>query len=203
MSSVLYDTLLATMQRVCRKSLQTHAGEQFYCVALYTSVDYAYIVDSLATDRGLRIMAERYLEDPRWKERWVSVDNAMRELRWSPCDSPWHCEFSAEFDAVQDVLDSIWADVDMESESEVLSTCDEIYNHCLNVLNSIRDSGLFDRDRVIFNILQGDQDDVSRVLSAEKLNSGDSLAAFRRELGCDETSLEARRTAEILSRQLH
>src|SRR5262245_3171124 len=111
MLSPLYEELLATTQRVCRSSLQRHVGEDFYSVALYTSGELAYVGDSLATIQGLERSARRYLAKPHFKEQWGTLETAMRHLKWSPCDSPYHCEFEREFAGVQNILNATWEQI--------------------------------------------------------------------------------------------
>ena len=188
------------MQGVCRKSLQRHVGEDFYSVALYTSGEHAYVLDSLATLQGLERCARRYLAKPEWKERWGTLEIAMRKLKWSPCDSPYHCEFDREFKGVQNILNATWDQVggiDDSSTEDYMDTCDAIKNTCVEVLRSIRDSGIFDVERVVFNILMGDEDDESRLLNAEALNSDRVVSWYRRELEIDEVRLKALRTSGL------
>lgn len=200
MLAALYEELLVTMQRVCRSSLQKHVGEDFYSVALFTSGERAYVLDSLATLQGLERCARRYLAKPPFKERWGTLEIAMRNLKWSPADSPYHCEFDSEFAGVQHILDATWEQIggiDGSSEEEYMSTCDAISDTCVEVLRSIRASGIFDAERVVFNVLMGDEDDESRLLTAERLNSERVVNWYRRELEIDEARLKALRTSGL------
>jgi hypothetical protein len=186
----LLDVLEPTMLAVCRSSLEKHAGEHFYGVALYTSGEYNYLVDSIATTEGLGWVARKYLQDKYYQENWGTLEVAARELKWSPCDSPLHCEFDGMFAAAQDVLDAIWKAVDRDSDDIYMKTCELIHDTCIAVMTKVRASGLFDEDQVLFNLLMGDQSNEERLLNAEALNSESVLARFRSELVIDDEQLE-------------
>jgi hypothetical protein len=186
----LLDELNLALLDVCRASLDKHDGEYFYCVALYTSGEYGYLVDSISTIEGLEQVAKRYLEDEDYQNDWGTLDVAMRELKWSPCDSPYHCEFDGSFDRVSEILDSIWEAVDHDSDDEYMDTCKEIHETCTAALVKLRDSGLFNKDQVVFNLLMGDQSNEERLLNAEAVNSETVVGWLRKELDVDETALQ-------------
>ncbi len=193
MHQQLLDILEPTLLDVCRAAIERHAGERFYCVALYTSGEYGYLVDSISTTEGLEKVAKKYLEDKNYQDKWGTLDVAMQELKWSACDSPYHCEFDASFDRVSEILDSLWEAVDDGSDDEYMNTCKEIHETCIAALVKLRDSGLFNNDQVIFNLLTGDQSDEERLLNAEAVNSETVLGWFRNELEIDDDQLRGRR----------
>jgi len=190
MHNQLLNALESTMLDVCRASLKRHAGEHFYCVALYTSGEYGYLVDSMSTTEGLELVARRYLEDKTYQDKWGTLDVAMRELKWSPCDSPFHCEFDGSFDRVSQILDSLWQAIDDDSDEANMRTCKEIHETCIAALSKVRDSGLFIKEEVVFNLLMGDQSDEERLLNAEAVNSKPVIDSLRKELEIDEDQLE-------------
>ena len=166
----LRDELESAMITACMSSIDKHKGETFYSVSLYTSGEYGYYFDSIATLEGLKYAAERYLDNEDFRDEWKTLAKAMRELKWSPCDSPYHCEFQNEFRRVNQIVQEIWQKVD-DSEEAVLETCEAIHEIGVVVLTSIKNSRIFDPHDVVFNILKGDQSDEERVAIAEHLNS--------------------------------
>lgn len=189
----LLDELQPTFLDVCRSAIAKRPDERFYCVALYTSGEYNYIADSLSTVEGLERVARRYLERDHYQQEWGTVPVAMNELRWSPCDSPLHCEFDGEFNRTSEILDAIWADRDQQSDADYTATCQGIYDACVAALNGVREAGLFDDERVVFNLLMGDQSDEERLLNAEAVNSQTALEFYRRGLEIDEERLQTLR----------
>ena len=145
MHQPLFVELEATMLNVCRASLAKNAGEHFYCVALFTSREYRYLADSVATFEGLEQVARKYLKDKYYQDTLGTIDVAMRKLKWSPCDSPHHCEFVGDFNSVDEILDSMWSAVAEDSHHEYVTTCKNIHDTCIAVLSKVRDSGLFDK----------------------------------------------------------
>lgn len=190
MHQQLFDVLEATLLDVCRAALEKHAGEQFYCIALYTNGEYNYLIDSFCTTEGLETVAKKYLEDTNWQDRWGTLDVAMQKLKWSPVDSPYHEEFYGLFDRVNETIDSIWEATDSDSDDEYINTCKEIHETSIAALVKVRDSGLFDKDQVLFNLLKGDQGDEERILNAEAVNSETVLAWFPKEFGIDDDELK-------------
>lgn len=192
MNQELHDKLFATMTEVSRASLERHSGERFYSVAIYTSGEYSYLIDSLSTSAGLERVAARYLEDSYYQSQWGTLDDAMRELKWSPSDSPYHEEFGRKFNDVDEILNTIWDAVDQDSDGAYRDTCREIHETCLEVLRQLRQTGLFPEE-VVFNLLMGDQSDEERLLNAEAINPPQVVKQFQSELEIDPDQLEALR----------
>lgn len=186
----LLDLLQPSLFSAAQASLERHRGENFYGVALHTSSGSRYLVDSNFTTTGLRAVASEYLQMDRYRDDWKTLDVAMRELKWSPCDSPYHAEFACHFDEVNEVLDAIWSKVDLDSASDFLKTCRAIHETAVAALVALRDSGLFPKDQVVFNLLMGDQSNEDRYLNAEQINSQAVLASYRSELEIDKNLLE-------------
>jgi Domain of unknown function (DUF4303) len=188
----LCDAITTEMLAVCRASVEKHAGEQFYSVALYTSGEYLDIADSIATTEGLTKVTKEYLQDKYYKKQWGTLEVGMRDLKWSPCDSPYHCEFE-NFVQTAQILNVIWQSVDEEADGAVLRTCQKIHEACIAALQRVRDAGIFRQDQVIFNLLMGDQSDEERLLNAESLNSPDMLKQLCSELDVNQATLESLR----------
>jgi hypothetical protein len=179
------------MMTVCQESLKKHINETFYSVALYTSGEYLYLVDTISTTQGLQQVAQQYLKDKFYRKQWKSsLEVGMAQLKWSPCDSPYHCEFEEHLAEADSILNSIWAEADQESIQESLNTCKKIHDTCIAVLLRIRAAGIFDENEVVFNLLMGDQSDEECWLNAELLNSDVTLKRFRSELEIDEQLLQ-------------
>ena len=189
MHEQLLEVLEPVMLDVCRASVEKHAGERFYSVALYTSGDYVYLVDSISTVQGLAKVADEYLLKKCYQDEWSTREVAMRQLKWSPADSPYHCEFDARFADVQEVLTSIWQAVDEDSDTGFRNTCRQIYETCVVVLKKVRDSDLFHNDQVVFNVLMGDQSDEARLMNSEDVNPGDVVDRYRQDLHIDDQVL--------------
>lgn len=185
----LQEELSVAMSDACRASLARHSGEEFYCVALYTSGSYDDLVDSVATFQGLEKVALEYLEDKHYQDEWGTLEAAMRELKWSPCDSPYHCEFEGKFGRVNEIIQSCWQEIDHHDDGESRQLCRRIHETAIAVLKQVRDSGLFDPSLVVFNLLMGDQSDEERLVNAEELNSPHIIEQFRGELVIDDEEL--------------
>jgi hypothetical protein len=177
----LVDELESAMITACLGSIDKHQGETFYSVSLYTSGEYGYFFDSIATLEGLKCAAERYLDNEEFRDEWKTLAKAMRELKWSPCDLPYHCEFKKNFARVNQMIQEIWQSVE-DSDEAFLETCEGIHEAGVVVLSSIKNSRIFDPHDVVFNILKGDQCDEERVAIAAHLNSKEVVERFKLDL---------------------
>ena len=106
----------------------------------------------------------------------------MQRLKWSPCDSPYHGEFWENFNRTACVLDEIWGSIDEQTSEDINFNYQQIHSTCLSVLTDVRQSGLFDEDRVVFNLLKGDQSDEERWANAKIVNSDKSLERYRKDI---------------------
>ena len=184
MLSEFHAALEKTTEKICRVVAKKYKLEGIYAFALYTSGEYSYVLDSFSTQDGLKIVAETYLKEKHYREEWKNVNVAMRELKWSPCDSPHHCEFEEEFAHANSILETLWESADADSIDASLETCRRIHDVFTQVLRKIRVSRIFD-DSVILNVLMGDQSDEERFLNAEPLNSTAAVFDFERQLQVD------------------
>jgi len=185
----LYEELKQASFEAFRASAAKHAGEKFYSVALYTSGTYGYIVDSVSTFEGLEQVAAHYLGKSSYLVEWGTLDTAMKALKWNTPDSPYHVEFEGHFERAQEALASIWAGVDYDDSDQYWSVYREIRNIFYAVLAEIRDSGIFDKDEVIFALLVGDLSDEEHLINAEPLNAKPLVDRLRSELTIDDEQL--------------
>jgi hypothetical protein len=184
MLSQLQVALERAAERICSTIAKEYASDGIYGFALYTSGEYRYVIDSFSTTDGLRSVAQSYLNKKRYQDEWGSRDIAMRELKWSPCDSPYHGKFERDFKPANSLLDDYWRHVECESDDTVLESCHQVHEVLVAVLKRVRDSGIFD-ESVILNVLMGDQSNEERLLNAEPLNSKAAMSRFRKELEFD------------------
>ncbi len=170
-----------------RTVAENFAAEGIYGVALYTSGCYRYVFGTFLTYKGLEEVSKEYLKEDQYQEEWQSVDNAMRELKWSPCDSPHYCKYDNLFKDVNQLIDTIWSNV-IDDDNEYILTCQEIHQACIDALAKVRKSQIF-RDDVVLVLLMGDQSNEERLLNAEGLNPEKTLNNFKSELQIDEQRL--------------
>ena len=100
---------------------------------------------------------------------------------WSPCDSAYHCEFEGDFDAVNQLVERMWESTDGDSDEECDRTCELIHQTCMTVILTIGRSDIFS-DKVVYNLLMGDQSDEERLVNAEILNTRHVFETFRSDL---------------------
>jgi broad specificity phosphatase PhoE len=189
----LQTTLETAALKVASAVAKKYQAEGVYAFALYTSGEYGYVIDSFATTAGLRTVAEKYLRELPYRDRWGSLEVAMRELRWSPCDSPHHGEFENEFQEANELLEEFGSGDDPDASESFEDSCRQIHEVFTTVLMAVRKSAVFDSS-VVLNILMGDQSDEQRFLNAESLNSPKVLEVFGSELQCDARELARLRT---------
>jgi hypothetical protein len=182
MNNRLLDELEPALLNACLRSLEKHQGETFYSVVLYTSNSWSYFGDSIATIEGLHKAAREYLKKEMFRE-WQTEEAAVRELKYWTSDLPYHCEFVSEFERVDQLLKEIWEAVDETSEDEFSLVVEEILETAIAALASVRDSGLFDATKVVFNVVtSGSLDPEEYLGTAELLNSPQVLEQLRCEL---------------------
>jgi hypothetical protein len=157
-----------------------HGHEQIYSVALFTSPDYRYVADTVSTIAGLERTAEGYLRDPDWRRRWRNLRTAMVQLKWNPCDSPYHCANASRFQPADDVIQASWQRCD-DSDASYWAVCHGIQEALERVVREVASSGLF-HSSVVFNVLMGDQSDEARIANARKLNAAETVASMQRDL---------------------
>ena len=186
----LQSELLKVVPRVFRMAVEQYGSEGIYGAALYTSGEIAYVFDTLLTYQGLETVARRYLENKSFREECGTLDAAMRQLKWSPCDSPHHCEFQDHFKHANELIEQMRPVIDDNEVGERM--WEEVHGVFIGVLKGVRNTGIFD-DSVVLNVLMGDQSDEERLLNAEILNSSQALMLFEKELEIDPITMAALR----------
>lgn len=171
--------LTAATLHAAREAVARFGAERIYSFALYTSGEYNYVFASVSTQAGLEQVARRYLDKPDFRRMWGTLDVAMAQLRWSPCDSPHHVALEEGFAATQAQLDTLWDAVDDDVDDEDFDDeatdddysrlCDVVVQACAEALQAVRGAGIFHAG-VTLNILMGDQGDDERVAYAAALN---------------------------------
>ncbi|GAA4227284.1 hypothetical protein GCM10022254_14590 [Actinomadura meridiana] len=159
---------------------ERHPGESFYFFALFTDAFAAYILPSCGSEEGLRSVAEKYVA-----EFGQTVEQQMDDLRWSPVDSPHHMGGEEHFRPVLELLErrgDPWQRHDDGLDAEV----DGRFEACFRALEILDEEGFFgrgpERDRVLVNVLQGDQSERSVLENARRLNPPAAVARLERDL---------------------
>lgn len=183
--------LIAASLRAARSALTRFGEEQIYSFALYTSGEYNYVFASVSTQTGLEKAANRYMADDNFRRMWGDHARAMRQLKWSPCDSPHHLALQDDFGTAGAWLDALWDaceddadDEDFDDEvtdDEYSQLCDFIHQTFAEALNEVRNARLF-TDAVTLNILMGDQGDEDRLTHAAALNEPAVVERLRADL---------------------
>jgi len=169
--------LEATLAEASKRSLTRHIGDPIYGYCLFTSDGYSYISDCIFSVKGLESVVGEY----QLKSFYPTIEEARRQLRWSPCDSPYQLENEELFSECSALLDEIWKEADSHSEAAQ----DELYRSLNDVflcsLAKIRDKGLFGT-ACVFTLFAGDQCDAARLVNAEKINDPEVCRQFAAEL---------------------
>jgi len=103
--SPLFTVLEATIAQEIESAFTTIIAENpnltLYSLGLYYH-GWGYMLPTFSSEQGLEQVAKRYIEelkqiDKRYgKGSELEVDLEKKSLRWSPCDSPHHCEGELE-----------------------------------------------------------------------------------------------------------
>jgi hypothetical protein len=173
--------LLSATISVAHRAVKELREEEIYSFGLYTSGEYSYVFVSVSTQAGLNQVASEYLKQPHYQEEWSSLEEARRQLKWSPCDSPHHTSFFDEFSSANELIEELWSTLTDLSEDGFDETVESIHEVFVEVLQAVRDAAILPED-VVFNVLMGDQSDESRLNNAAVLNSPQTLARLRSEL---------------------
>jgi len=85
------------------KIIAEFGGEEIYTLSFYYNAgDWGYILPTFATEKGLEDVAEEYMENS-----GGSLEDNKSQLRWSPCDSPYHGFDYFFSDKVDDILEKL------------------------------------------------------------------------------------------------
>lgn len=158
------------------KTIELHKDEKFYCFALYTYDGLGYVCPTSFTQKGLEKVVRKYQTDDSFSDQ--NENQLLSQLRWSACDSPLHLEFKETFDEANEILSNLEQQLDelycqdkTEEYEENHSKIKEVFFRVLSKL----DKEIFferagERDKIVLNILMGDQSDEEILSNAEKLN---------------------------------
>lgn len=172
-----------------RRSAAQHSSETFYCAALYTSGEYGYVYNTVSTYEGLDQVAKDYMR----KGSFESIEQAVHDLKWCPCDSPYHLENEHLFERSNELLSQLWNAARLDSEGDPDRFYREVHSVFVDVLKTVRSSNIFAPDCLI-TLLAGDQSDEARVVNSEEVNSPSVCLAFEAELTLDINRLTSLRT---------
>ena len=173
-----------------RRSAERHRDERIYCAALYTSNGYEYVCDTISTFEGLNLVAKEYLS----RRPLSTLEEEMRKLKWSPCDSPYHLENEHLFVESTRLLDEIWLSARQDTEHDSDRAFREIHVVFVEVLRKVRASGIFNSSCLV-TLLAGDQSNEARVVNSEEVNDSVVCRAFEAELDLDADRLAKLRAA--------
>ncbi len=187
--NLLAKTLKAVLADAASRSLMKHADDPIYGYGLYTSLGYSYVSDCVFTEGGLREVVEEYQA----RNKYSSHSEAVQDLRWSPCDSPFQLENESSFLECSKILGRIWNEASLLTDEEGDRIYREIHEVFIHAIMEIRDTRRFPKD-CVFSLFAGDQSDAARLVNAERLNPPDLCARFHAELAyVDSKRLDALR----------
>jgi hypothetical protein len=160
-------------------------NDRFYGYALYTSggLDYAFL--TAFSQEGLDQIVSKYQENPIFDTK--SEFDLRSSLKWSSADSPLHglCE------CLPGDLDGLMAEIsenyyDSEDDVQAEELCREVEKIFIEALKKLDADGLFgtgeDRQKIVVNILKGDQSIEEKVHFASLLNSPEILSGFEEDM---------------------
>ncbi|MCB9629465.1 MAG: DUF4303 domain-containing protein [Sandaracinaceae bacterium] len=176
------EALIAAGERTFPAMRANHPGEHFYCMAFYTSGEFAYVVPTAMTEEGLDATVAVYLATHAASE---NPEKLRRRLRWMPCDSPLHLEGEVHFEDAQPLVSEVCeALLAIESERAADRFADQVGDALCNALEELDRRGVFGRDlerrRVFVSVMMGDQDD-SILEYGQRLNPQKTFERFRDE----------------------
>ena len=139
-------------------------NDHVYGFALYTTDCADYIVPTAYSHEGLAEVAAKYAA------AGGDLATVTKDLRFSPCDSPLHLLGESHFTSIEPVL----ARRSRRPERSIEA--------CFEALSRLDAEGLFGsgpaRERLVLNVLQGDQSERSIVENARRLNLPGVMAWF-------------------------
>ncbi len=179
--ALLYEAARAAFQEIRR----AHAGETFYVFALFTYGELGYLSATASTEQGLTRVAQKYIAGG-WNQG-KTLEEMREALRWNPVDSPLHLEgqeyFAAVNDFIRDVPGILYNIPTDDSWDEFHAFFEHFIGVCIQVLQRLDAESMFGtaeaRDRIVLNVLMGDQSDEERLGYAQRLNPEAVFERFR------------------------
>ncbi|TDC55318.1 DUF4303 domain-containing protein [Actinomadura sp. KC345] len=176
--------LVAAARAAFEQVRQRHPDETFYCYALLTNELAQYVAPTCMSEEGLTRVAREYAE-----RSGAPLEQEAGELRWSAADSPHHLLGDEHFDRVTDALygrDDPW-ELDGDAVNAEVDARFEAFFRALVLLD---EEGFFghgaERERVVVNVLEGDQSDRSILANAQRLNPPAALERLAADLAVPE-----------------
>jgi len=172
----LHDALLKECEVVFPSIIDELKSEKIYSLSLYSEGGaWGDLYPTVSTFDGLNEVIAEYRENEYYDDQ--SDDELLKDLKWSPCDSPKLEEYidslpetQAHLGKIVEVMDKLW---DEEEEKEYNKLEQRLTKVCLQVLKSLDEKGVFnklDRSAFVLNLLNGDQSDEERLEFAQSIN---------------------------------
>ena len=183
-----HDLLLDAARRAFTDIQNEHPDEVFYTFALYTSGDHGSLLPSSNTEQGLDRRAKMYLEHYGKTYAGYSLGDMCLDLRDSPCDWEYHNprqyiiyfkEINQLLEDRRQILTELFSSLATRSGFEEGHAAtrphrERFNQQCISVLKILDQEGIFGsgwrRDRVVINLLMGDQNERERFHFADLLN---------------------------------
>ena len=160
--------LVAAARAAFTEVREAHPDETFYCYALLTNELAQSVAPTCMSEEGLARVAREYAE-----RSGTPPEQEAEELRWFEADSPYNLLGLEHFDDVMDVLNARGDPWELDGaalDAEVDARLEAFFR----ALARLDEEGFFgrgaDRDRVVVNVLEGDQSDRSILANARRLN---------------------------------
>ena len=167
------------------QTIRNHIDDPVYGYGLFTSDGYGYISDCIFSERGLRQVVKEYQQ----KSFYPDDATAHRNLKWSPCDSPYQLENEDLYAECSHILRALWEDARNKPEEHGDSLFRELNQVFIESLQTVRALNLFD-SACIFSVFAGDQSNEARVVNGDRMNSVEACARFESELYIKPLKLE-------------
>ena len=192
------NTLYKEAAELFPKIIEQYKHEGIYSIALYNSgTSWSYLFPTFATHKGLEKTISAYQKKEWYKDE--TVEELTKDLKWSPCDSPYHglLEFYLKettelvddiFEAIQEMYDQECDAYEGPGEAKTPLTNalqQQLETTCLDTLIKLDADGVFaglERDSFILNLLNGDQSYEERLERAEKVNPPSAFASYQQDL---------------------
>ncbi|WP_444932158.1 DUF4303 domain-containing protein [Microbulbifer sp. SSSA002] len=113
-------TLLEELAKIAKKEtgdafkrfIADYAEHNIYSLYLYHNGDCtSYLFPSLTSEKGLDYVAQAY-----YKHSQLSLEDNRTQLRWSPCDSPYHTESETALKQTETLLQKLSNTIDRAGE---------------------------------------------------------------------------------------
>lgn len=187
----LKDLLRKIIQNALEKFYQKSKTETPYAFGFFTSSDYGYLEITGNTIEGLENKITEYSELDSFEDK--TKEELKNELKWSPCDWQYHCEYDinellifedlylAKIDVLKcDVFDKYDEDKAEEFiETEITKPLNKIL---IEVLKELNIENHLNVKNITLGVWKGDQSDEERIEFVTKINSKNLSDVFVTEI---------------------